>query len=103
NGVPTGQVFCPDVNNDGSVGPVDAIIAINYNNSLSRIAAQNHLTSVPLPPPSPPFPVIEPTGGGIKGNGLYIDVDGDGRLTSSDQLYIINYLNSKRNVPLSGE
>ena len=38
NGVPTGQVFCPDANNDGqSIGPVDAIITINYNNSLSNI------------------------------------------------------------------
>ena len=69
-------------------------ITINYNNSLSKIAQKNGLTSIPLPPPNPPFPFIDPSGGGIKGNGAYIDVDGDGRLTNSDQLFIINYLNS---------
>jgi hypothetical protein len=84
-----------DVTNDGFIAPIDALLIINFLNFYGRlIPGQN----IPLPPTSPPFPppapVIDPTGGGVPGQARYLDVDGNGFLTPSDAILVINYLNS---------
>jgi hypothetical protein len=38
--------------------------------------------------------VIDPTGGGVSGNGRYFDVDGNGFLSAIDAVLVINVLNS---------
>lgn len=85
-----------DVNNDTFVAPIDALLAINYLNIFNSMVAG---ASIPLPPTSPPFPapppVLDPTGGGVRGNGLFLDVNGDGFLTPIDPLLVINFLNSR--------
>ena len=63
-----------DVNNDGFITPLDALIIINDLNSLGPRLLPN--------PPIPPDPVY------------FIDVNGDGFVTPLDALIIINYLNS---------
>jgi Dockerin type I domain/GEVED domain len=84
-----------DVNNDTFVSPIDALLIINFLNFYSRLVVGGN---IPLPPTSPPFPapapVIDPTGGGVAGQGRYLDVDGNGFLTSVDAVLVINYLNS---------
>jgi hypothetical protein len=85
-----------DVTNDGFVSPIDALLIINFLNFYSRIVPGGN---IPLPPTSPPFPapapVIDPTGGGVPGQARYYDVDGNGFLTASDVVLVINFLNSE--------
>ena len=63
-----------DVNNDGGVSPIDALLLINYINA-------GHGGAVPpvLPGETPPPP--------------YYDVNGDGVITAQDVLVVINQLN----------
>jgi len=65
-----------DVNNDGIVSPMDALLVINYLNDSPRVELS--LTA----------PVI------------YLDVDGDGSIFPMDVLLVINYLNEQA---ISGE
>ena len=65
-----------DVDGDGIVSPIDALIDIN---------ALNSNMGGPLPLPANPPP--------------YYDVDGDGQLTPSDVIAIINYLNGQNVTP----
>jgi hypothetical protein len=93
-----------DVNNDTFVAPIDALLVINYLNIFNSMVAG---ASIPLPPTSPPFPApppsLDPTGGGVRGNGLFLDVSGDGFLTPIDPLLIINYLNARLRPSGEGE
>ncbi|HAC90363.1 MAG TPA: hypothetical protein DCF63_06970, partial [Planctomycetaceae bacterium] len=65
-----------DVNDDGRISAMDALLVINALNS-------SHPSDLSeAEPPSPPSPP-------------YIDVNGDMRLTALDALWVINYLNSQ--------
>ncbi len=64
-----------DVNNDGSVSPIDALLVISdLNKNGNRI-----LPNPPVPPNVPP---------------PYLDVSGDNSLSPVDALIVITYLNS---------
>jgi len=65
---PTNNV---DVNGDGAVTPLDALVVINELNSVGA-------GPLPSPPATPP---------------PYYDVNGDGSLSPADALYVINWLN----------
>lgn len=65
-----------DVNDDGRVSAMDALLVINALNSSHPSDLSG---SEPPNPPSPPF----------------IDVNGDMRLSALDALWVINYLNSQ--------
>lgn len=65
-----------DVNDDGRVSAIDALLVINALNSSHPSDLSG---SEPPNPPSPPF----------------IDVNGDMRLSALDALWVINYLNSQ--------
>ncbi len=85
-----------DVNNDTAVSPIDALLVLNFIHFLSQqllIPGGN----LPLPITSPPYfsttPPIDPTGGGIAGQGRFLDVNGDGFLSGLDALLVINKLN----------
>ncbi|MFV2065911.1 MAG: putative Ig domain-containing protein, partial [Pirellulales bacterium] len=67
-----------DVNDDGFVTPIDALLVINELNSRGVLDAKGKL----------PFPRSEP----YRGN--YYDVNGDGFGTPLDALHIINVLNA---------
>jgi hypothetical protein len=73
-----------DVNNDGSVAPLDALLVIN---ELNDPVAGNPVTGLLPNPPQPPDLVPEEVG--------YVDVDGDGYVAPRDALLIINALNSQ--------
>jgi hypothetical protein len=60
-----------DVNADGTVSPIDALLVINYINS----GAPSSVVSIAPPPP-------------------YRDVDGDNFISARDALLVINYLNT---------
>jgi hypothetical protein len=66
--------FNLDVNNDGSISPVDALIIINYLNDPNKDRFLP--TSGVVPPP-------------------FLDVDGNERVSSNDALLVINYLNAR--------
>lgn len=86
-----------DVDNDGAVAPIDALLVINFLNAWSILVGPGK--NIPLPPRQPEFPPpvpgLDPSGGGVPGRGRYIDVDGNGFLTPLDALLVINELNSK--------
>jgi subtilisin-like proprotein convertase family protein len=69
-----------DVDNNGSIVGLDALLIINQLNMLpSYVDPITHALPVtPVAPNLPPF---------------YVDVNGDGFLTSADALLVINYLN----------
>lgn len=70
-----------DVNNDGQVVPLDALLVVNeINQRGSRELPAPPLTTPPFSPP--PF----------------IDVTGDGFLSPLDALRVINFLNAPRKV-----
>ena len=87
-----------DVDNDGFVAPIDALLVITYLFSWFPIVQGNGFANIPVPPREPefdaPVPVLDPSGGGGSGDGRYIDVDGDGILSPIDALLVINYLNN---------
>jgi hypothetical protein len=87
-----------DVDNDGQLAPIDALIVINFLRSYSELVGPGN--NIPLPPRKPefpdPVPALDPTGGGVPGAGRYIDVDGNGFLTALDALLVINELNANR-------
>lgn len=62
-----------DVNGDGFVSPIDALLVINYLNDPTKPKTLT-LPHVAAPP--------------------YVDVDGDGFVAPKDVLFIINYLNT---------
>ncbi len=64
-----------DVNNDGTIAPIDVLLVVNELNRRGSV----ELPNPPLPPQVPP---------------PYLDVDGDENLSPRDALLIINYLNS---------
>jgi hypothetical protein len=71
-----------DVNDNGEVTPLDALLVIAYiNANLDDL-------SVPPPPAEPP---------------PYYDVDGNGSVTALDVLIIIDVLNAQAGEPSSGE
>ena len=70
-----------DVNNDGSVTPIDALTVINELNSVGE-----HVLPTPTPGNEPP---------------PYYDVNGDGSVTPIDALDVINYLNAHAAVTRS--
>ena len=83
-----------DVDNDGFVSPIDALLVITYLFQWDPLVNGN----IPVPPRTPeftaPVPVLDATGGGVAGDGRYIDVNGDGFLSPADALEVINYLNN---------
>ena len=72
-----------DVNNSGYVSPHDALIVINYLNTMG-----SQLPPAPLPPEPPRY---------------YYDVTGDNLVTPLDVLTIINILNQQSSGPGEGE
>jgi hypothetical protein len=79
-------VLAPDVNNDGFVAPIDVLLVVNYLITLGNGAL--------LPNAQLPTPVVanpNPPPGNLF---RYLDVDGDGVLSPSDQLAVVNYLNA---------
>jgi hypothetical protein len=75
-----------DVNDDGNVTALDALLVINFIN-------RNQQTSTLLS--------ISVTGFSFDGN--WVDVSGDGLITALDALRVINYLNRNQLQSLSGE
>jgi len=71
-----------DVNNDGYVSPIDALMLINYINSQ------------PIPPL--PLPVPRPVGA------PFYDVNGNGYAEAADVLLVVNEIN-RLNSPAGGE
>ncbi|MEO8497803.1 MAG: Ig-like domain-containing protein, partial [Planctomycetota bacterium] len=67
-----------DVNNDGFITPLDALIVINSLNLMGT----RPLPNPPVPPNSPP---------------PFYDTNGDGTISPVDVLLIINYLNDPAN------
>jgi len=69
-----------DVDNNGSIVGLDALLIINQLNSLPPYVdpITHALPATPTAPNLPPF---------------YVDVNGDGFLTGADALAVINYLN----------
>ncbi len=63
-----------DVNGDGAVSPMDALLIINHLNLVGS-------GSLPIPPTPSFFPPP------------YLDVSGDNEVTPTDALMVINYLN----------
>ena len=80
-----------DVNNDSQVAPDDALVVINYINS---VANQNQ------PLPNPPIPPFAPP---PLGTGFFYDVNGDGFASPLDPLIIINFLNCGSTNSCAGE
>ncbi len=72
-----------DVNNSGYVSPHDALILINYINTVG-----SQLPPAPLPPEQPRY---------------FYDVTGDNRVTPLDVLTVINILNQQASGPGEGE
>ncbi len=67
-----------DVNGDGFISPIDALLIINYINN-------NGMGTLPDPPPvgfPPPF----------------VDVNGDGDVNAGDVIIVINFLNDQGNA-----
>jgi len=86
----------PDVNNNGFVTTIDLLIILNY---LTYLTGQLQVPgpSAPLPVTIPPYkvgtPPIDPTGGGVPGQGLFLDVaPAFGVLNTTDLLAVITYL-----------
>jgi hypothetical protein len=73
-----------DVNGDGFVSPVDALMLINYLNDPST---QGGKLPDELDPSDPLYPMDTP----------YLDVLGNGRVVPQDVLRVINYLNGQFN------
>ena len=65
-----------DVNGDGVISPLDALVIINRIDSLGEGA----LGALPSPPNGPPD---------------YLDVNGDGTVSPLDALTVINFLNAQ--------
>ena len=70
-----------DVNNDGFVTPLDALLVINHLNEHAP-------GPIPAPPASPP---------------PFLDVNGDNFVTAEDVLLIINFLNSPGDFDADGD
>ncbi|MEO8495777.1 MAG: hypothetical protein ABI614_11945, partial [Planctomycetota bacterium] len=69
-----------DVNRDGYVSPVDALIVINFLNAGNRLIAAGESFTMP-----------------------YVDVSGDWTVSPLDALLIINYLNAQGSPQPEGE
>ncbi len=78
-----------DVNGDGRVTPIDALLVINYINDNGPGA----------PPPNPGGS----SGGEPNARPFYPDVNGDGRVSPQDALLVINELNSRNPGSGNGE
>ncbi|MFO0904160.1 MAG: dockerin type I domain-containing protein [Pirellulales bacterium] len=78
-----------DVNNDGHVTPLDALLVVNFLNTYPGVSA------LPNPPPFVPFAgtPIYPDNPGT-GSDFFIDVNGDGFVTPLDALLVINLINT---------
>jgi hypothetical protein len=68
-----------DVDNDGIIAPIDALMVINYLNSV--------------------MPATVPADAQIGGPYGFIDVSGDGVITPLDAIIVINFLNSRSDTP----
>ncbi|MEZ6078163.1 MAG: Ig-like domain-containing protein [Pirellulaceae bacterium] len=64
-----------DVNADGFISPIDALLIINVLNSRSGSGTIISTANLPAPPP-------------------YLDTDGNNIITANDVLQVINYLNA---------
>lgn len=73
-----------DVNNDGLVTPIDALLIVNYLNDSNASALPTGSLSTGSPPP-------------------YLDVDGSNTISPLDSMLVINYLNSMNTLPTSAE
>ena len=78
----TNLVNAYDVNNDGYVSPIDALILINQLNSQNRSRSLD----------------FDSQATGEDAPHYYVDVDGDGSLSPLDALSVINYINNAPRV-----
>jgi hypothetical protein len=74
-----------DVNNDGHITAIDALLVINEINN--RHVSDPTTGSLPIPPVPPQVPTNSPPG--------YVDVDGNRFVSARDALLIINHINSR--------
>lgn len=74
-----------DVNNDGSVSPIDALLIINMMSRLGSVSGEGEQGSAPAAP------------------SMFVDVNGDSRLSALDALQVINYLARQSSSRTSGE
>jgi len=87
-----------DVNADGFITAIDALIVINHLQRLNTYNANNN----PDLPASLPIPgIVDDVG--TAPNYRYVDVNGDGFLTNADALIIINWLEENPIGPSDGE
>ncbi len=81
--------FAQDVNNDGSVSPIDALLIINAMSRVSSTSGER---------------VSGEQGSQSAGPSYFTDVNGDNRVTALDALQVINYLSRQlSNTQSSGE
>src|SRR5690606_36540114 len=66
-----------DVNADGFISPIDALLIINIINERAVSGSGATIPTSSLPPPPP-----------------YVDTDGNNLITPNDVLQVINYLNA---------
>jgi len=79
-----------DVSNDGVITPLDPLIQINFYN---KFYSGTNLF-LPNPPPYSSGGITIYPNPGPGEQAYYMDFDGDGQLTPSDMIQIINYLNN---------
>jgi hypothetical protein len=96
-----------DVDNNGVINTVDLLIVLNFLNYLRNqlIVQPGQLT---LPITTPPYqagtPTFDPTGGGVPGQGLYIDVAAPfGEVTTADLNTIVTWLTLNFDPGVGGE
>ena len=76
-----------DVNDNGSVAPLDALLIINELNE--RSIGDVDTGQLPIPPVTPKVPDPTPQ---VEGSARYLDVNGDGYVSPVDALQVINAL-----------
>ncbi|MFO0882801.1 MAG: dockerin type I domain-containing protein [Pirellulales bacterium] len=94
---PLGPNAYLDVNNDGFIAPIDALILINFINLYSGdaryLVPQNLLSGgFNLVPPPPPLPT----------GSFYYDPSGDNNISPIDVNLVVNYLNGTSPNPEAG-
>lgn len=78
-------VTIQDVNDDGNVTPLDALVVINQIRRASILGEGEAVTAA----------TASSTSASSSSNILYVDVNGDQRVTALDALLVINYLRSE--------
>ena len=100
-----------DVDNDGDRDTIDLLVVLNTLTFLTGqlvVFAPSAPLPVTIPPYKPGTPNIDPTGGGVPGRGLFVDVVPDafgnfGSVDTLDLLAVLNWLSDPGNFDPDGE